>query len=238
MINGKRVLGLIPARGGSKGLPGKNIRSLKGKPLIAWTFEESKKSQYLDTLIVSTDSAEIAEVSRNYQIDVPFIRPADLATDDATSMDVIMHAVEFLEGQGQHYAYLVFLEPTSPLRIVGDIDDSLEKLEGHPSAKSIVGVCQLEADHPEFAVKLTDQDLIKPYLGGDIIMSKRRQELETAYFLEGTIYISDIAYLKETKTFYHQKTMVHPVERHRSYEVDEESDLYMIESLLNYMGRD
>ena len=124
MIGDKSVLALIPARGGSKGVPGKNIRPAGGKPLIAWTIEAAKCSRYIDRLILSTDDPAIVAVAKQFGCDVPFMRPAELATDQADSMVVVRHALQAI---GERYDYLVLLQPTSPLRIAADIDAAVER---------------------------------------------------------------------------------------------------------------
>ena len=130
MINGKTVIAVIPARGGSKGLPRKNVLPLCGKPLIAWTIEKAVKSDHLDLVLVSTDSPEIAEVAKRHRATVPFLRPAELATDKASSYDVIRHALDYCRtAQGRDFDYVVLLEPTSPLREDDDVDRMLETLD-------------------------------------------------------------------------------------------------------------
>ena len=140
MIGGQSVLGLIPARGGSKGVPGKNLRTVGGKPLIAWTVSAAHRAKTLDRVILSTDDAEIAEVARAYDCDVPFMRPAELATDDAAMLDVVRHAIRSLE---ETYDYVVLLQPTSPLRTAGDIDAAVELCHGDQAA-TCVSVCEPE----------------------------------------------------------------------------------------------
>jgi CMP-N-acetylneuraminic acid synthetase len=116
MINGKRVLAVVPARGGSKGLPGKNIRMICGKPLIDWTIQAALKSRFIDELIVSTDSPEIADIAAKAGASVPFLRPAGLATDTSPTIDVVEHVLEHFRAASESFDYLVLLEPTSPLR--------------------------------------------------------------------------------------------------------------------------
>ncbi len=124
------ILFVIPARGGSKGLPGKNIRSIAGKPLIAWSIEAAKKAAlhigHCD-VIVSTDSTEIAEVAKHYSADAPFLRPEHLAIDTAASIDVMLHALDFMEQQGKFYKYVAMIEPTSPQRSAEDLVAAYEK---------------------------------------------------------------------------------------------------------------
>jgi CMP-N,N'-diacetyllegionaminic acid synthase len=234
MINAKRVLGLIPARGGSKGLPGKNIRPINGLPLLAWSIRAARKSHYLDRVIVSTDSQEIAETAKAHGGEAPFLRPAELASDTAGSIDVILHALDFCKDQGETYDYIVLLEPTSPLRTVEDIDRSLEALAEHPTAEAVVSVVQAEASHPVFCSRAGPDGLIKPFMG-KAIEHLRRQDLGEALYPEGTIYISSVPALQDRRSFYHEKTLAYIVERHKQFEVDEEMDLVMIEALMKFM---
>src|SRR2546427_2195706 len=129
-----RVLGVIPARGGSKGLPRKNVRPMLGKPLIAWTVTQAAKSNYLDRVIVSTDDDEIAAIARAHGADIPFIRPAELARDDSPVADAVVHALTTLKNAGDSYGFVALLEPTSPMRRRGDIDCGLKlRSEEHTS---------------------------------------------------------------------------------------------------------
>ena len=125
-IGKKRVLALIPARGGSKGLPRKNVRNICGKPLIAWSVEAAKKCRYTDAVVVSTDDREIADAAQSAGAAVPFMRPAELATDAASSMDVILHAISYFEKKGESFDVLVLLQPTSPLRDSGHVEEALD----------------------------------------------------------------------------------------------------------------
>ena len=136
MINGKSVLAVIPARGGSKGLPRKNISKLADKPLIAWTIESANGSKYIDRSIVSTDDQEIADTALKYNGMVPFLRPSKLATDDAKTNDVLFHIIEVIE---EKYDILILLQPTSPLRNSADIDKALELME-QKEADSLVSM--------------------------------------------------------------------------------------------------
>ncbi len=237
MFKDKKILAVVPARAGSKGLPGKNIRSVAGKPLIAWTLEAAKQSPYIDKVIVSTDGFDIAEVAKTFGVDVPFMRPEHLASDTASSLDVLFHAIDFFAQRGETFDYIIMLEPTSPLRTVEDINLAIEKLASHPTAKAIVGVAATESAHPDFTVVTTETGLIKPFtdgsgLGAPGVAVKRRQDLAHVYFPEGTIYISDIPTLRERNTFYHDLTLAHPVDRYKQFEVDEEMDLVVISALL------
>lgn len=232
MIENKRIISIIPARGGSKGVPRKNIKQLLGKPLIAWTIEEAKSSKYIDRVVVSTDDEEIAEKSKKYGAEVPFLRPEELATDDAKTIDVILHALNWLKTRENYYDFLVLLEPTSPLRDVEDIDKCIEILIGNPKAEAIVGVAKLESTHPEFNVAINDEGFIRKSNGTTDFKVLRRQDLEDAYFFEGSIYISEVETLKQKRTFYHKSTLGYVVPKYKSLEVDELCDFICIEALM------
>ena len=233
MINEKSVIAIIPARGGSKGLPRKNVLPLAGKPLIVWSMDAAAKSKYIDRCIISTDDEEIAQVARENGGDVPFMRPDYLSTDIASSFDVIEHAIEFLNQSDQHYDYLVLLEPTSPLRGLDDIDVALEVLfHNREVADSIVSVSQVESSHPAFDIRINKAGLIAPYIG-EGFQILRRQEIEELYFFEGTIYISKVDVLLEQKAFYHNRTLPYKVPRWKSLEIDEIVDLICAEAIIN-----
>lgn len=230
MIDGKSVLSVVPARGGSKGLPGKNVRPLHGKPLIGWSVEHGLQSRYVDAVVVSTDNDGIAEVARAHGAEVPFIRPAALATDTASSIDVILHTVDTLEQGGRRYDLLVLLEPTSPLREPDDIDRALEALLGQTDAQSIVGVAKAEASHPAFLLRRKEQ-FLEPYSRQEF-GAKRRQEIDELFFLEGTIYVSWMEALRSWRSFYHPRTMPFEVPKYKSFEVDDLTDFIIVEALM------
>jgi CMP-N,N'-diacetyllegionaminic acid synthase len=230
VIQGKSVLVLVPARGGSKGLPGKNVRPLLGKPLIGWSIDQGRASKYVDAVVVSTDDTAIAEAARDHGAEVPFMRPVLLASDEASSIDVILHALDTLEQVGRRYDLLVLLEPTSPLRETDDIDAALEALLAHPEAQSIVGVAKVEAGHPSFLLRRNGVHL-QPYAPQEF-GAKRRQELDELFFLEGTVYISWVEALRELRGFYHERTMAHVVPKYKSFEVDDLTDFTVIEALM------
>ncbi|GFE58479.1 cytidylyltransferase domain-containing protein [Geobacter sp. AOG1] len=237
MINRKRVLAVIPARGGSKGLPGKNIKELCGKPLIAWSIEAGRESRYIDRLVVSTDSDEIANIARSYGAEVPFKRPEYLATDTATTFAVLQHALEYYQYSRQEvFDYLVLLEPTSPLREISDIEKALEKIENNPSADSIVSIARVESCHPAFMIRMDKQNEL---ISGFHYELKylRRQDIEELFFLEGSIYVSKVPELLEQGTFYHQRTSGYVVPKWKSLEIDDMDDFIMVEALMKkYKG--
>lgn len=236
MINEKRIIAIVPARGGSKGLPGKNIKKLCGKPLIAWSIEAGLGSQYIDEVVVTTDSEEIASIARAFGASVPFIRPAELASDTATSFDVIKHAIAFYEYELQKkFDYVVLLEPTSPLREKYDIDMAIEQLLSNPHASAVVGICKTESQNPAFLVKQSDNNFLVGYENQDMRVL-RRQEISNVFFFEGSVYISHTDTLLSKKTFYHERTLGYEVPKWKSLEIDDLDDFVMVEALMKYKG--
>jgi len=232
MYKNKRVLGLIPARGGSKGLPGKNIRSLNKKPLIAWSIEQAKRSKYVDDVVVSTDDKRIANCSKRFGATVPFMRPAKYSTDKSKSIDVIIHALEFFKRHGIEYDYLVLLEPTSPLREAIDIDNSIKLLiDNKNGAVSIVGVAKAVVSHPAFSVAINRKGFIAPYQKS-FSKAGRRQDLDETYFFEGTIYVSRIEDLYKRKGFYHDRTIAYMVPKWKSLEIDDVTDMVCAQAIM------
>lgn len=223
------ILAIIPARGGSKGLPGKNIRPLLGKPLIAWSIEQALASKYIDHVYVSTDSEEIADIARSYGALIPFMRPKELAKDTTSTADVLIHFLKEIEGLGKKYDHILVLEPTSPLRETQDIDQAYERLLANPEARSIVGVGVVESQHPSFCISLTNEGFLRSKNDFAIL---RRQEIEPLYYYEGSVYLSDINTFKEKKNFYHNQTLGHVFPKWKALEIDDLIDFIMAETLL------
>lgn len=234
MINGKRVLGLVLARAGSKGLPGKNILPLRGRPLIAWSIAAGLASRYVDDVVVSTDGEEIAEVARQHGAEVPFLRPAHLASDTAASIDAVEHALAWLEHRGRRYDYLVLLEPTSPLRDSADIDLLLERMVA-TDALSAVTVCRSESQHPAFMYELGENSRLQPFLQRQPT-SLRRQDINAVYFLDGNVYASEVGELRSRRSFYHQDTMGLEMPKWKATEIDDEVDLLIVDTLMRHRG--
>lgn len=233
MIHDKRVLALVPARRGSKGLPLKNIRPLQGKPLLAWPIEAARASRYVDRVMISTEDSEFAELAMAAGADAPFLRPAELAGDSAPSIAFILHALDALEAAGDRYDYLVLLEPTSPLTEAEDIDAALETLLAKRAiADAMVGVSALVSNHPAFAVRLDPQGLMHPYAGADFNQLPRRQDTEPLYSLDGSLYLSTVAALRRERGFCHQRTLPYVTPRWKSFEVDDLVDFICIEAIL------
>lgn len=224
----KNILTVIPARKGSKGLPGKNIKNLIDKPLIAWSIEQAKASKYISDVIVSTDCTEIAEIAIKYGAKVPFLRPDYLAMDETSTADVLIHLISELNKQGFNYDFIILLEPTSPLRSTYDIDNAYEKLI-NSKAKSIVGVSRVESQHPLFCVTIDEDGFIHSETNFKVF---RRQEISDLYYFEGSIYISEIQTFLEKKNFYHKETIAYNLPKWKAFEIDDEVDFIITEALL------
>jgi N-acylneuraminate cytidylyltransferase/CMP-N,N'-diacetyllegionaminic acid synthase len=234
MIGDSRVLAIVPARRGSKGLPLKNIRPLGGKPLLAWPIEAARAARCVDRVIISTDCPEFAQAAVAAGADAPFLRPAELASDTAPSSGFINHAIDTLAAQGDSYDYVLLLEPTSPLTEAGDIDAALELLAAQRDlGDAIVGVTELVVGHPEFAVRLNDEGLVRPISADSFGAVRRRQEVPTLYGLDGSLYASDIKAFQREGSFYHDRTLPFVTPRWKSLEVDDLVDFICIEAILS-----
>jgi CMP-N-acetylneuraminic acid synthetase len=233
MYKGKSILGLIPARGGSKTLPGKNIKMLCGKPLLAWTIEQGLASRLLDRLIVSTDDEVIAEVSRQHWAPPPFMRPQELATDEAKTIDAVIHALDwFRRHEEREFDYLALLEPTSPLRAKDDIDESIKKLiDNGGIADCLVSVGEIALEHPDIVKRIDINGYVAPYIKQEKLAT-RRQELSGAYFPYGVIYLSRVDKLIESRSFYQERNLPFFIQRWQNYEVDDIYDFMIIEAIL------
>lgn len=230
MYKGKRILAIIPARGGSKGLPGKNIRELCGKPLIAWSIEHAQKSKYVDEIFISTDSQEIANVAEKYGAPCPELRPAELARDTAPSSEFIVYTIQKLQKEGKSFDYFILLEPTSPLRDVEDVDKSIEIMVDNPEAESMMGVTKAEDTNPAFMVKLGENGMMIPFMGKAETL--RRQDIPDAFYFEGTVYLSKCDAYVEKRAFYHDKTLPYIVPKWKSFEIDDIIDFTIIEAIM------
>ncbi len=231
MIRGKSILGIIPARGGSKGLPKKNIKMMCGKPLIFWTIDQALASEYVDEVFLSTDSEEIAEVSKRTGLNVPFLRPPELARDDSPTADAIEHVLTELQKNGKRFDYLVLLEPTSPLRRPEDIDAAIRIMDRKKDADCLISVGEIHMEHPMIAKAIDKNGFVAPYIHG-LEKINQRQQADKAYFPYGVIYISKVSSFMEKRTFYTEKTIPYFIERWQNFEVDDEIDFDIIEYLM------
>lgn len=226
MYNGKTVLGIIPARGKSKGVPRKNMKRLGGKPLIAWTIEESKKSRYLDRFILSSEDEEIMLFARYLGCDVPFVRPVELAQDDTPGIEPVLHALETLP---ERYDYVVLLQPTSPLRTKEDIDRCIE-LCVKQNASSCVSVTESDKS-PYWMYVLNEIGKITPLLETEKRYN-RRQDLPKVYTVNGAVYIAEVGWLLSNRSFMSNETHGYIMPRERSVDIDTELDFKFAEFLL------
>ena len=228
MIDGKKIIAIVPARQGSKGLAKKNIINFLGKPLLAWSIEAALQSNYVDRIIVSTDSTEIAGVGEKFGADIPFIRPSYLSEDSSKSVDVICHAIEFMsEKLGENFDFVILLEPTSPLRTSEDVDLALEKLIGSPDARALVSVGESESQHNKLQFNITESEFISVEPSSKKFVHMRRQDLARSYFLDGSIYLSYIHTLFEFASFVHGKTLTLSLPKWKNIEIDDEYDYVM-----------
>lgn len=233
MIDGKKVLAVIPARGGSKGLPGKNIRPMCGKPLIAWSIDTARSSVYLDLVLVTTDCPQIAEIAKRYGAHVPFLRPDDLATDHSSTYDAISHALEYLRSEeGQDFDYVVLMEPTSPLREDDDIDRMLERLLAMGADfDSIISIGEVD-EHPSIVRRVRGKNL-EPFCP-ELPQTTRRQDNDPAYFPFGVAYIAKTDVLLAEQTFYTQRCTYFIIKRYQNYEIDDIYGFMCAEKIMKY----
>ena len=229
MIDGKKVLAIIPARGGSKGIPNKNITNLAGKPLIAYSITAAKNSKYIDDVFVSTDSMQIAEAAKEYGVIVPNLRPPELATDNARTIDVIVHCIDILKSSGRLYDIIVLLQPTQPLRIVSDIDESLETFIGN-GCISLVSVSET-TDSPVLVRTISKNGRLKRVLE-NANSTVRRQEMKKYYRVNGSVYINLASEINPELSLNDNK-MPYIMSRSRAVDIDEEFDLLIAEAILS-----
>jgi CMP-N,N'-diacetyllegionaminic acid synthase len=225
-----KILGVIPARGGSKAIPRKNLAVLANRPLIAWTVEVAIASDSLDRLVISTDDPEIAKIGKKFGAEVPFLRPAELATDTSTSMDVVLHTIHwFDENENYQPDYVLLLQPTSPLRTVTDIRKSIELLLAK-RGDSVVSVCETH-QHP-FWMKGVDEKGRLVDLSPQSSAPTRRQDLPSVFALNGAIYLALRGFLLSQRTFISDRTYAYVMPENRSLDVDSPWDLYLADLIL------
>lgn len=232
MYKGKRFLAIVPARGGSKGLPGKNIKPLCGKPLIGWTLESAKKSKYLDEIFVSTDSREIADVAETFGVRVPELRPEELASDTATSASVVLYTIDYYRKKGIVFDYFILLEPTSPMRKENDIDNAIALACELPEKAGVVSLGEVHMEHPSIVKKLEENKTILPYVESKKVT--QRQQLSKAYFPYGVVYLVKISDFEKNQLFYSKDSLPYIIDRWQCYEVDDIYDFVAIEAIIKY----
>lgn len=230
MFKDKKILAIIPARGGSKRLPRKNIMPLFEKPLIAWSIEAAKKSKYVDNVILSSDSQEIIEVARAFGANTPFVRPKELAADDTRSIDVVIHALDFYKEE--NYDCVILLQPTSPLRDENDIDGAIEQFF-EKGATSVIGVCEVE--HSPLWSNTLDETLSMDSFLDDKYNNSRSQDLPTYYRINGAFYMSKVSSVLKNETFFVKKDIyAYMMSQEHSVDIDTFLDFITAESILKH----
>lgn len=229
------VIAIIPARGGSKGLPGKNIKAINGKPLIWYTINAAKKSKFIGKIIVSTDDDGIANISKSFRAEIPFMRPKELARDDSLAIDNYIYTINKLnEGFKYCIEEFIVLQPTSPLRTSLDIDNAV-KIFKEKKADSVISVS--EAIHPPiWAKRIDSKGILMNYF--DIkIGNKNRQEIEKAYMPNGAIFVFKYSLIKEKYSYYSDKTYPYVMPLERSIDIDSKLDFEFAEYLMKKNAR-
>ena len=224
------TIGLITARGGSKSIPQKNIKMLAGKPLIAWTIEAALQSKELSRVIVSTDDEKIAEVARQWGADVPFMRPDELAQDNSSSISTVLHALNWLaENEGGYPEYIMLLQPTSPFRTAEDIRQSID-LAGKHRAAAVVSVCEAEC-HPYICQRILEDGTLADFMTTEI-KYLRRQDLPSAYAVNGAIYLNQCSSLLRDQKFLPSGSIAYIMPSERSLDVDTMWDWHLAELII------
>ncbi len=224
----KKVLAIITARSGSKGLVDKNIKLLLNKPLMAYSIESAKDSGLFDYIAVSTDSQKYADIAAQYGAQVPFLRSAELSLDDSKTVDVIIDLIDKLEKMGKSYDSFVLLQPTSPLRAVSDIKNAYN-LFIKKDANSVVGVC--EAEHsPRWMNTLKGDLSLQNFL---VEKDTNRQQLEKFYRINGAIYIAKVDYYKQNRDFFGRKSFAYIMDKKNSIDIDDKFDFELAEFFMS-----
>lgn len=227
MNKNKTFLAIIPARGGSKRLPRKNVLDLCGKPLIAWSIEAGLKSKYIDKLIVTSDDEDILFISKKYGSDI-IKRPEELSNDTTTTFDALKHTIDNLE----KYDYIVLLQPTSPLRNEKHLDESIELLE-QKNADAVISVCEM--DHsPLWCNTLPENGSMQTFLKEEVL-NKRSQDLDKYFRLNGAIYICKMDKFLNNKGFFLKENIyAYLMSKENSTDIDDEFDFLMTEYIMKY----
>lgn len=219
-----KILAIIPARKGSKGIPSKNTKLICKKPLVTWTIEAAQKSKYINKIIVSTDCQKVKAIAESYNINVPRLRPDNLSTDSASSDDVIKHELK----ERKNFDIVCMLQPTSPLRDFKDIDEAFEKFF-KLNANALVSVCK-DNHSPYWSFEINGSYL--KTLFPDKKINKRRQELPETYKLNGAIYIARIDFYRKNSSFLSNKTIPYIMPFNKSIDIDTNEDFNIAEKTL------
>jgi CMP-N,N'-diacetyllegionaminic acid synthase len=226
------TIGIIPARGGSKGVPRKNIANLAGKPLIAYTIEAALSAKLLSNVIVSTEDKEIAQVSKKYGVEVPFTRPEKLATDTAPMLPVLQHAVKEMETRtNQVFDIVVLLQPSTPLRLASDIDNGI-KLLHDTGADSVISIVDVNANHPFRMKRVVGDNILVNYIEQGFEDMRPRQTLPLIYIRSGDLYISRRDVIMKEDKIVGDDARAYIIPEERTVNIDKMSDFYFAEYLI------
>lgn len=226
------ILAIIPARGGSKGIPGKNIKMLGSKPLLQYTIEAAKESRLLSRVILSSDDVEIINLAKSVGLEVPFVRPAHLATDSSGSLEVVQHTLKELAQQGDRYDAVCLLQPTTPFRESGSIDAAIQRFLDS-GFDSLVSVREVPAEYnPHWVFEADEKGGLEIATGENEII-KRRQELPKAYFRDGSIYLTKSEVILEQDSLYGSSIGYVISEGEKYVNLDTAADWEQAESMLN-----
>lgn len=235
MNNNCKIAAIIPARGGSKGIPHKNIKVLNGKPLISYTINEAKKSKYLDRIIVSTEDKHIASISKAYGAEVLFMRPLEIAQDTTPGIEPIIHCINWLKENEKYNAdYIICLQCTSPFRKMEQIDEALERLLNE-NVDSIVSVCESEVT--PFWMKRIEKNRLIDFLNSTECYA-RRQDTPKVYRLNGAIYAAKTEILLKYKNWYTENTIPYVMDKLTSVDIDDMIDFKFAEFLMREKEND
>jgi N-acylneuraminate cytidylyltransferase len=226
VIEGEKVLAIVAARGGSKGVPGKNIRVVGGRPLVVWSIAAAQSSKRVDRVILSSDDQAIIAAAREAGCEVPFVRPPQLATDTASMLDVVHHAVKEC---GDGFKWVVLLQATSPLRTAADIDATIDACRD-ADAPACVTVTPSDKSPLWMFYREVDGHM-RPVLDG--LPTFRRQDLPPAFTLNGAVYVARISWLADRNSFLSPDTVCHVMPRERSVDIDTEMDFAITRTLLS-----
>ncbi|OAX46342.1 acylneuraminate cytidylyltransferase family protein [Paenibacillus sp. AD87] len=228
MFHDKKIVAVIPARAGSKGIPNKNIVDVNGNPLIVYTINAALESRYIDRIYVSTDSIEIADVCRAHGVEVERLRPQHLATDEAKTIDVLKYTLHSLQSQNEIYDYVVLLQPTQPLRSCVHIDEAISLIAAHEDA-SIISVSEVE-DHPLFMRKINESGKLESLL--QTSSTVRRQDLPIYYKVNGAIYINKVSDIVTQDISLNDNKIPYVMDKKYDLDVDTLADLEKLRWLL------
>lgn len=229
------ILGIVPARAGSKRLPGKNMRLLGGRPLTAWTFEAARQSGALTRICLSTDDEPLRELARRHGVDAPFLRPTELASDSAGSIDVVLHALAHYAAGGERFDAVVLLQPTSPFRTADTIRRAVELFRGTAGERDYIGVSRAEPP-PEWTLRERD-GWLEPVVSWDAF-TQRSQDLQPSWRVNGCLYVNAVERLQRLRRFIHDRCAPLPIDSaHEALDIDTQADWDQAEALLDTLPR-